>query len=58
MDNYDNWIILWKIVLIAGLSAFSVMAVWVSIGGFFDVKKLIKGMQEASKAAEEAEEKP
>ncbi len=34
------WIVLWKIVLIGGLTLFSVMAVWVAIGGFFDVKRL------------------
>jgi len=35
------WIFLWKFVFIGGLSVFAVMAVWVSIAGWADVKKLL-----------------
>lgn len=36
----NAWIILWKVVLIFGLGIFAVMAVWVAIAGFGDIKKL------------------
>ena len=34
------WIILWKVVLIAGMAVFAGMAVWVTIGGVRDIKRL------------------
>ena len=34
------WIYLWKTVLIGALALFGGMAVWVTIGGYFDVKRL------------------
>ncbi len=36
------WITLWKIVLIGGMGLFALMAVWVTIGGFRDIKKLLR----------------
>ena len=36
------WIYLWKAVLILGLGLFASMAVWVTIGGARDIKKLFK----------------
>jgi len=41
------WIILWQIVLIGSLILFAGMAVWVSIGGFFDIKRLFKSIAES-----------
>ena len=38
----EFWIILWKVVLIGGIGLFAAMAVWVTIGGFRDIKKLLK----------------
>ena len=43
------WVVLWKLVLIGGLGLFAAMAVWVTIGGFFDVKKLLKTLKESHK---------
>ena len=34
------WITLWKVVLIGSLAIFAVMAVVVTIGGYFDIKRL------------------
>ncbi|MFH1918306.1 MAG: hypothetical protein ABIP48_00250 [Planctomycetota bacterium] len=42
----DFWIVLWKIVLIGGLILFGSMAVWVTIGGYYDIKRLFKRMAE------------
>jgi Sec-independent protein translocase protein TatA len=36
------WITLWKIVLIGGLILFGSMAVWVTIGGAFDIRRLFQ----------------
>ena len=41
------WIILWKILLVGGLILFAGMAVWVTIGGFFDIKRLFKRIAES-----------
>jgi hypothetical protein len=35
------WIFLWKAVLILGLLVFTGMAVWVAIGGYRDIKKML-----------------
>ena len=41
------WIMLWKITLIGGLALFACMAIWVAIGGFFDIKKLFARISES-----------
>ncbi len=43
----EFWIVLWKIVLIGGLILFGMMAVWVTIGGVFDIKRLFKRIAES-----------
>ncbi len=35
--SIDAWMTLWKIVLIGGIGGFALLAVAVTIGGFFDV---------------------
>lgn len=42
----NGWMILWKIVFIAGVSIFVGMAVWVTIGGFADIKRLFERIRE------------
>lgn len=42
----DTWELIWKIVFFAGVGLFAVMAVLVSIGGFFDIKKLFRTLKE------------
>jgi len=48
----EAWITLWKIVLIGGIGAFALLAVVVSIGGFFDVAKLLKTLRENAEDAD------
>lgn len=50
--SLDFWIILWKIVLIGGLILFGSMAVWVTIAGFYDIKRLFKRIAESHKEEE------
>jgi len=38
------WMLLWKIVLIAGIILFGLMAIWVTICGAFDIKKLLRSI--------------
>ena len=38
------WMLLWKIVLIAGMVMFGIMAIWVTIWGAFDIKKLLQSI--------------
>ena len=47
------WIILWKIVLVGGVSLFGILAVFVTIGGFYDIKRLFARMAEDRKRKEE-----
>lgn len=49
----DFWIVLWKIVLIGGCGLFGAMAVWVTIGGYYDIKRLFAQLAEAREQEEE-----
>jgi len=40
------WVLLWKIVLIAGVAMFAALAVVVSIGGARDIKKLFRRLRD------------
>lgn len=40
----NAWMLLWKIVLIAGMILFASMAVWVTIWGAIDIKKMLKAI--------------
>ena len=40
------WIVLWKLVLVAGVAMFAVLAVVVSIGGAMDVRKLLATLRQ------------
>ncbi len=42
----EAWIMLWKIVLIGGIGLFALLAIVVSIGGFFDVARLLRTLRE------------
>ncbi|MCP4376594.1 MAG: hypothetical protein GY794_10535 [bacterium] len=50
--SIDAWMTLWKVVLIGGIGLFAVLAVVVTIGGFFDVIKLLKNLREDAAAAD------
>ena len=43
------WINLWTIVLVAGIGIFAVLAIVVSIGGFFDIRELFKTLNSQHK---------
>jgi hypothetical protein len=40
----EAWMLLWKIVLITAMILFAVMAVWVTIWGAFDIKKMLQAI--------------
>jgi hypothetical protein len=44
------WMLLWKIVLIAGMILFGCMAVWVTIWGAFDIKEMLHSLNEEHEA--------
>ena len=43
----NAWIVVWKVVLLFGLGIFAVMAVWVTIAGFRDIKKLFATLRKS-----------
>jgi hypothetical protein len=46
----ESWISLWKAVFIISVSAFAIMAVWVTIAGAFDIKSLLKTLKDEQDA--------
>jgi hypothetical protein len=52
----EFWILLWKAVFIFAVLIFSCMAVWVTIGGYFDLKKLFRKLNDIDDEEEEANE--
>jgi hypothetical protein len=47
------WSILWKVLLVGGLLLFGGMAVVVSVGGLFDIKRLFARIAESHQQADE-----
>jgi hypothetical protein len=39
------WELLWKALFIGGVSIFAVMALWVTVAGFNDIRKLLAGLE-------------
>ncbi|MDZ7618883.1 MAG: hypothetical protein U1E05_17905 [Patescibacteria group bacterium] len=56
----EYWILLWKGLLIVGVSLFAVLAVVVTIGGALDIGRLFKKLREehARATAENADSGP
>ena len=52
--SLENWMLLWKIILIGGTGLFAVLAILVSVGGFFDVRQLFKTLHEQHAAREKS----
>jgi len=50
--SIDAWMTLWKIVLIGGIGVFALLAIAVTIGGFFDVVKLLAKLRKAAGQAD------
>lgn len=46
-EAFGAWETIWKTLFIVTLIVFSGMSVWVTIGGFQDIKKLLKSLSEA-----------
>jgi len=44
--SIEFWIVLWKVVLIAGVALFAALAVVVTIGGARDVRNLLRNLRE------------
>ncbi|MBT3380002.1 MAG: hypothetical protein HN742_28995 [Lentisphaerae bacterium] len=43
----NGWMLLWKAVFILGVALFAGMSVWVTIGGFGDIKRLFARLEAA-----------
>lgn len=53
----EFWILLWKVVLIGGVGLFAALAITVTIGGAFDIRRLFKTLREEhAKHVAESEE--
>ncbi len=46
----EFWTLIWKILFIASIVVFAGMAVWVTIGGYQDIKTLLQRLQDQSDA--------
>ena len=44
--SIEFWIVSWKVLLLAAVAAFAVLAVVVTLGGFFDILRLLKTLRE------------
>ena len=49
----DPWVTFWTIVLIGTVSVYSCLAVAVAIGGFFDIRTLLRTIKRQHEEAEE-----
>jgi len=43
--SLDHWMIFWTIVLVLGMVLFALLAIVVSIGGFFDIRRLFQQLR-------------
>jgi hypothetical protein len=50
----DFWIILWKVVFIATVSIYGVMAVWVTFQGARDIKSMLADINTRHEADKES----
>lgn len=54
----QTWMLIWKIVLIGAMILFASMAVWVTIWGAIDIKKLLQTInKEHQQNTDEPEQK-
>jgi hypothetical protein len=45
--SLQHWALVWKVILIGGISLFAILAVVVSVGGFFDIRRLFRTLRQA-----------
>ena len=44
----ETWAFIWKVVFIGVLSVFAGMSVWVTVGGWADVRKLLQRLSDGT----------
>ncbi len=44
-ETYSTWETIWKLLFISTLVVFAAMSVWVTIGGYKDLKKLFSQLE-------------
>jgi hypothetical protein len=42
----EFWMVLWKFVFIVSVGAFSVMSIWVTVQGAFDIRSLLRTLRD------------
>jgi len=42
----DNWLTMWKLLLIVAFALFGGLAIAVAVGGFADIRKMFKSVDE------------
>lgn len=47
----ETWMIVWKVVFIVVLALFALLSIWVTIGGFKDIRELFATMDAAQQEA-------
>ena len=55
MNATEIWMAIWKWVFVVGVSLFAIMAVYVTIGGVRDIKRLFRRLDEAHARDEQAD---
>jgi hypothetical protein len=45
----NGWMIVWKAVFVIGLTLFAGLAVWVTVAGYADIKKLFSKLEKERK---------
>lgn len=45
-QDFGHWELIWKILFVTTLIVFSAMSVWVTIGGYKDLKSLLEQLDE------------
>lgn len=49
----NDWLTLWTILLVAGLSVFALLAILVTIGGAKDVRELLRTLEKKRRRRED-----
>ena len=44
--SLQHWALLWKVILIGGISLFAILALGVSFFGFFDFRRLFRTLRQ------------
>ncbi|MFH1744404.1 MAG: hypothetical protein ABIH23_35830 [bacterium] len=44
----EGWATFWKVIFICSVTAFGLMAVWVTFGGFLDIKRMFSELRSSA----------